>query len=67
MSKKGHTNNPGGRPLKKPEEKVQAPPRMFGRVSDEDWDLVTGAAAAAGKSFTRWALDILIRAAKRQK
>lgn len=43
------------------------PNRMLGRVSDADWALIQSAAAAAGKPFTRWAMAILIRAAKRAK
>jgi len=66
MSKKGHTNNPGGRPTKDPEDKVLTPARQLGRVSDEDWAILQGAAASSGKSFTKWALEILLRAAKRQ-
>ena len=39
--------------------------RQLGRVSDEDWQRLQAAAKAAGKSFTQWALEILLRRAKR--
>lgn len=67
MSKKGHTNNPGGRPVKRPEDKVLTPARQLGRVDDETWQLLQEAAQRAGIPFSKWAIGILTRAAKRQK
>lgn len=66
MSKKGHTNNPDGRPAKRPEDKVLTPARQLGRVDDETWQLLQDAAARSGQSFTKWAIAILKRAAKRK-
>lgn len=43
------------------------PPRIFGRVSNEDWETLQAAAQLSGKKFTRWAMEILLRAAKRTK
>lgn len=66
MSKKGHTNNPGGRPLKRPEDKIQKPVRQLGRIDEVEWAALQIAAEHSGKSFTQWALEILLRAAKRE-
>jgi uncharacterized protein (DUF1778 family) len=33
-------------------------------VSDEDWALLQQAAKASGKTFTQWALGVLLDAAK---
>ena len=42
----------------------QTPKRWLGRVNDEDWKTIT----EAGKpNFTKWALGILLRAARRKK
>lgn len=43
------------------------PARQLGRVSDEDWAELKEAAAAAGKSFTDWALPALLKKARREK
>lgn len=43
------------------------PARQLGRVSDEDWEALKAAAEKAGEPFTKWAVAILLRAAKRQK
>ena len=40
------------------------PARQLGRVSDEDWTLLKEAAQAAGKTFTEWAVEILLKKAK---
>jgi hypothetical protein len=36
-------------------------------VSDEDWETLKNAAERSGKTFTQWAVSILIGAAKKQK
>lgn len=54
-----------GRPPKKAGEHVRTPARILGRVDDETWNELQAAASASGKTFTQWALEILIRAAKR--
>lgn len=54
--------NKGGRP---PLGRPLHPPRQLGRVPDSDWELMRAAAERSGKTFTRWACDILLRAAKR--
>ena len=41
------------------------PARQLGRVSDEDWATLQEAARASGKSFTQWALGVLLDVAKR--
>ena len=43
------------------------PVRIFGRVDDETWANLKKAAEKSGKSFTQWALDILLKAAKQSK
>jgi len=43
------------------------PARQLGRVSDEDWETLKNAAERSGKTFTQWAVSILIGAAKKQK
>ena len=42
------------------------PARQLGRVSDDDWQTIKAAAEAKGKTFTEWAVEILLKAAKRQ-
>lgn len=54
-----------GRPEKSPGDKYETPARQLGRVSDADWDALRAAAECAGKTFTQWAVAILLRAAKR--
>jgi hypothetical protein len=56
----------GGRPPKPPGEKFKTTQRQFGRISDEDWELLQSAAKAAGLPFTQWAKGLLLKAAKRQ-
>jgi hypothetical protein len=43
------------------------PPRQLGRVSDEDWAGLKAAAESAGKSFTEWALPVLLAKARRDR
>jgi hypothetical protein len=66
MVKKKNASNRGGRPPKPPGKKYLTPARQLGRVCDEDWELLQTAAAKTGKSFTGWAVEILLRNAKRQ-
>lgn len=54
-----------GRPAKSPGERYKTPGRQLGRVADDEWVEMQAAAEAAGKSFTEWAVSILLRAAKR--
>lgn len=42
------------------------PPRQLGRVDGPTWKLIKKAAASSGKSFTKWALDILLREANKE-
>lgn len=45
---------------------VYDPPRQLGRISAEDWELLQAAAKVSGeKNFTKWALSVLLAAAKR--
>ena len=55
-----------GRPRKSDSEKFLTPARQLGRVTDEDWGLLQKAAEESGKTFTQWALEILVRNARRQ-
>ena len=41
-------------------------PRQLGRVSDSDWEVMRAAAERSGQTFTRWACEILLRAARKQ-
>lgn len=54
-----------GRPSKPPGEKYETTARQLGRVADDDWERLKAAAESSGKSFTEWAVAILLRAAKR--
>lgn len=54
--------NKGGRPATGHEK-----PRILGRVAQPEWDEVKSAAERSGKSFTQWAMEILLRAARRVK
>lgn len=54
-----------GRPPKPPGEKYETQSRQLGRVSDDEWERLKAAAESSGKSFTEWAVAILLRAAKR--
>ena len=40
------------------------PARQLGRVSDEDWRTLKQAAEASDKTFTQWAVEVLLKAAK---
>jgi len=41
--------------------------RQLGRVSDSEWAELQQAAEESGKSFTQWALAILLKAARRKR
>lgn len=58
---------PVGRPKKKASDIVRTPHRTLGRVSDEEYAELTAAAARAGKYFSEWAVEILLREARRQR
>lgn len=53
-----------GRP---PIDRDWHPQRQLGRVSDDEWNKLKQAAEQSGKTFTKWALDILLRAARKAK
>ncbi len=40
--------------------------RQLGRVDDETWNLIQQAVVASGETFTAWAVEALVRKAKRQ-
>ena len=61
------STNKGGRPRKAAEERYRTPQRQLGRVDDEAWETLREAAKRAGKPFSTWAVEVLLRAAKRQK
>ena len=56
-----------GRPPKAAGEHQVTPARQLGRVDETTWRELKAAAERSGKTFTQWALEILERAAKRQK
>ena len=56
-----------GRPAKPPGEKYERPGRRLGRGGDEEWAEMQAGGGGAGKSFTEWAMAILLRAARRQR
>ena len=52
-----------------PLKKSTKPPRhirAIGRMTDADWFELQLAAAASGKTFTKWATDHLLKAAERE-
>ena len=51
-----------GRP---PIDREWHPQRQLGRVPDAEWAIIKAAAEKSGKTFTAWALGVLLRAAKR--
>lgn len=50
----------------RPPQGGPTPTRQIGRVNDSDWAELIAAARRAGKSFTEWALDILLKAARKK-
>ena len=56
-----------GRPPKAEADKYRTPQRGLGRMSAEDWDAITQAAARSGKTKTAWMSDVLLRAARRTR
>lgn len=65
MPKKGDTNNPHGRPPL-PEGERKDVVIQLGRATAGERDELKSAAERSGKSFTQWALEILLRAARRK-
>ncbi len=59
--------NKGGRPPTR--HGMYDPPRMLGRVSEEQWDKIKAGAEvyhdATGGNFTEWAVGVLLKEAKR--
>ncbi len=55
-----------GRPPKEAEDRFKTPARQFGRVSDEDWEVIKAACEAAGMSLVAWGLPSLLRKARRE-
>lgn len=53
------------RPAKSDSEKFRTPARQIGRIADAEWNEIQEAAKASGKSLTRWATEILLKAARR--
>jgi hypothetical protein len=54
------------RPAKPKGAHVRTTVRQLGRVDDQTWNLIQQAVAASGETFTAWAVEALIRKAKRQ-
>lgn len=54
------------RPVGRPPAGGKTPTMQLGRVSPENQETLRSAARRAGKSFTEWALDILLRAARKK-
>lgn len=42
------------------------PARQFGRVSNEDWEVIKAACEAAGMSLVAWGLPSLLKKARRE-
>ncbi len=55
-----------GRPRKQAEDRFKTPARQFGRVSDEDWEIIKAACEAAGMSLVAWGLPSLLKKAQRE-
>lgn len=53
------------RPVGRPPQGGPTPQRSL-RIGDSEWAELLAAAKRAGKSFTEWALDILLRAARKK-
>lgn len=43
------------------------PARLFGRISDKDWQKIKEACEASGQSLVAWALPVLLAKAEREK
>jgi predicted HicB family RNase H-like nuclease len=56
-----------GRPPKPEGEKYRTTQRQFGRIPDDEWAILLAAAKAEGMSFTQWAKQILLQAAKHKQ
>lgn len=56
----------GRPPLPEHMKKPVIQPRTLARVTDAQWDMLKKAAAASGKSFSEWAVPILVEAAERK-
>lgn len=66
--RKGVKNKPTrGRPATERGAYNPNPARQLGRVSDEDWTLLKEAAEASGKTFTEWAVGILLKKVKSKR
>lgn len=52
-ARRGRPPNPQGR-------KTHPPARQLGRVDSETWERLKAAARKAGKSFSDWALSLLL-------
>lgn len=49
---------------KPPGEHYRTPVRQLGRIPDDEWEQLQAAADRAGKTFTAWAREVLMRAAR---
>ena len=56
----------GRPPLPEHMKKPAIQPRTLARVTDAEWDVLKQAASATGKSFSEWAVPILMDAATEQ-
>lgn len=43
----------------------KTPVRQLGRVPDDEWEEMKAAAESGGKSFTQWAVEVLLKAARK--
>lgn len=57
------TKKRGRPPLPEHERRPKIPPRTLARVTDTMWDVLKRAAAESGKTFSEWAVEILMDAA----
>lgn len=56
-----------GRKKKAPGEAQHTPTRQLGRVDDETWHKFKDAAKKQGMTFTKWAVQVLLKAAEEIK
>jgi len=61
------TNPKRGRPATDRGAYNPHPARQLGRVSDGDWETLKDAAERSGKTFTQWAVALLLKAARKHQ
>ena len=54
-----------GRPPKLPSERYSTPARQIGRVKESVWAVILEAIKTTGKTKTEWAVQVLLREARK--